>query len=140
MILGALLATLVALVAAAHYMRTTFLLGAFMAGDPHLHLCLFIAYSTPIRSQFEPNDDLARWLQLTRTVSLDGMPGVCFSAVPEAVRAFDNQMPPIANWTSRVFFASIGLVVPVGEMLNAEAAGYGALLTVIAVASKVVTG
>jgi hypothetical protein len=68
------------------------------------------------------------------------MPGVCFSAVPEAVRAFDNQMPPIANWTSRVFFASIGLVVPVGEMLNAEAAGYGALLTVIAVASKVVTG
>jgi len=68
------------------------------------------------------------------------MTGVCFSAVPEAVLAFDQSLPPIADWTSRIFFASIGMAVPLSEMFDPKACYYGLLLTVLAVISKVITG
>ncbi|KAJ1461462.1 hypothetical protein M885DRAFT_494676 [Pelagophyceae sp. CCMP2097] len=80
------LATCAAWSAAAHYARSTYLLGAFTAG-------------------------------------------VAFAAVS-----------PVSAWTSRVFFGSVGFVVPVGRLFSAPAVGYGALVSCIAVITKVVTG
>ena len=76
----------VALTLAAHYARTTFLLGCFMAG-------------------------------------------VSFASEHRCVEAWEELAPPITNWTSRIFFASIGFAVPAAELFTGEALGYGALLT-----------
>jgi len=91
------LATCAAWSAAAHYARSTYLLGAFTAG-------------------------------------------VAFAAVPGAADAFDRDVSPVSAWTSRVFFGSVGFVVPVGRLFSAPAVGYGALVSCIAVITKVVTG
>ena len=89
----------VALSAAAHFAKSTHLLGAFMAG-----------------------------------VSLAAVDGGA------AAETFDDRVGPVSAWTSRVFFASIGFVVPVGRLFSAPALLYGALLAFLAVGSKVVTG
>ena len=62
------------------------------------------------------------------------------ASVPRVVEAWEASAPPISAWTSRLFFASIGFAVPATELFSAEALGYGALLTAIAICSKVVTG
>ena len=87
----------VAMTAAAHYSRTTSLLGCFMAG-------------------------------------------VSFASVDGSLKAWDGAMPPLSAWTSRLFFGSIGFAVPVKELFSGKAVAYGALLTIIAVGSKVFTG
>jgi Kef-type K+ transport system membrane component KefB len=86
-----------ALIAVAFYARTTFLLGAFMAG-------------------------------------------VAFASVPETLEAWDDHMPPLTAWSSRVFFATIGFEVPVKALVQADSLAFGALLTAIAMATKVCTG
>ena len=68
------------------------------------------------------------------------MGGVSFASVPRVVEAFEAYVPPVSAWTSRIFFASIGFAVPATELFSAEALGYGALLTAIAILTKVVTG
>lgn len=77
-----------------------------------------------------------------RTTFLLGafLAGVSFSAIPDAVPAWNEHMPPLSAWTSRLFFASIGFAVPVSELFDAEALKFGVLLIVIAVVSKVMTG
>jgi len=77
-----------------------------------------------------------------RTTFLLGafMGGVCFASIPEAVAAFDEYMPPITLWTSRIFFASIGFEIPVKTLFDAKAIYFGLLLTAVAILSKVVTG
>ena len=77
-----------------------------------------------------------------RTTFLLGcfMSGVSFASVPRVVAAFEEHVPPLSAWTSRIFFASIGFAVPATELFSAEALGYGALLTAIAILTKVVTG
>ena len=77
-----------------------------------------------------------------RTTFLLGcfMGGVSFASVPRVVEAFEAHVPPVSAWTSRIFFASIGFAVPATELFSAEALGYGALLTAIAILTKVVTG
>lgn len=49
-------------------------------------------------------------------------------------------MAPPAAWLYRVFFASIGFVVPLGKLASAPAALYGLLLSLVAVLTKVGTG
>jgi Kef-type K+ transport system membrane component KefB len=92
---------------------------------------------------------LASWAVLltlgahyARTTFLLGcfMGGVSFASVPRVVAAFEEHVPPLSAWTSRIFFASIGFAVPATELFSAEALGYGALLTAIAILTKVVTG
>lgn len=77
-----------------------------------------------------------------RTTFLLGcfMGGVSFASMPRVVEAFEAHVPPLSAWTSRIFFASIGFAVPATELFSGEALGYGALLTAIAILSKVVTG
>jgi Kef-type K+ transport system membrane component KefB len=77
-----------------------------------------------------------------RTTFLLGcfMGGVSFASVPRVVEAFEVHVPPVSAWTSRIFFASIGFAVPATELFSGEALGYGALLTLIAILTKVVTG
>ena len=77
------------------------------------------------------------WAPLTvpRPCSCDAQ-----ASVPRVVEAWEASAPPISAWTSRLFFASIGFAVPATELFSAEALGYGALLTAIAICSKVVTG
>jgi Kef-type K+ transport system membrane component KefB len=77
-----------------------------------------------------------------RTTFLLGcfMGGVAFAAEPRIVGAWEAALPPIAGWSARLFFASIGFAVPADELFSAEAIGYGALLTAVAVLAKVVTG
>jgi Kef-type K+ transport system membrane component KefB len=85
------------LIAVAFYARTTFLLGAFMAG-------------------------------------------VAFASVPETLEAWDDHMPQLTAWSSRIFFATIGFEVPVKALVHSDSLAFGALLTLIAMATKVVTG
>jgi Kef-type K+ transport system membrane component KefB len=68
------------------------------------------------------------------------MAGVSFSSIEEAVPAWDANVPAVAVWTSRLFFASIGFAVPVRQLFDADALLFGLVLTAVAVASKVVTG
>ncbi len=84
-------------IAVAHYLRTTFLLGPFMAG-------------------------------------------VAFSTISPARDQFEHHVSPFCTWFGTVFFVSIGLAVPVESLVNGDAVGYGIILALIAVASKVVTG
>ena len=49
-------------------------------------------------------------------------------------------MAPISAWSSRLFFATVGFSIPVSALFDTDALGYGALLTLLAVLSKVVTG
>ena len=41
--------------------------------------------------------------------------GVCFASVEGVARRFDDVVVPPASWLYRVFFASIGFVVPLGQ-------------------------
>ena len=68
------------------------------------------------------------------------MAGVSFASVDGAAAAFDSLVAPVSAWTSRVFFGSIGFVIPLGRLFSAPALGYGALLSIVAIATKVVTG
>ena len=56
------------------------------------------------------------------------------------ILGIEAYVAPVSAWTSRIFFASIGFAVPATELFSAEALGYGALLTAIAILTKVVTG
>jgi hypothetical protein len=58
----------------------------------------------------------------------------------QVVDSWEGLAPPVSDWTSRVFFASIGFAVPAAELFTGQALGYGALLTAIAIGTKVVTG
>jgi Kef-type K+ transport system membrane component KefB len=66
--------------------------------------------------------------------------GVCFAGVEGVARRFDEIVVPPASWLYRVFFASIGFVVPLGKLASAPAALYGLLLSLVAVLTKVGTG
>ena len=66
--------------------------------------------------------------------------GVCFASVEGVARRFDEVVVPPASWLYRVFFASIGFVVPLGKLASAPAALYGLLLSLVAVLTKVGTG
>ena len=66
--------------------------------------------------------------------------GVCFASVEGVARRFDEVVAPPASWLYRVFFASIGFVVPLGKLASAPAALYGLLLSLVAVLTKVGTG
>ena len=65
---------------------------------------------------------------------------VCFASVEGVARRFDEVVVPPAAWLYRVFFASIGFVVPLGKLASAPAALYGLLLSLVAVLTKVGTG
>ena len=66
--------------------------------------------------------------------------GVCFASVEGVAHRFDEVIIPPASWLYRVFFASIGFVVPLGKLASAPAALYGLLLSLVAVLTKVGTG
>ena len=66
--------------------------------------------------------------------------GVCFASVEGVARRFDEVVVPPASWLYRVFFASIGFVVPLGKLASGPAALYGLLLSLVAVLTKVGTG
>jgi Kef-type K+ transport system membrane component KefB len=66
--------------------------------------------------------------------------GVCFAGVEGVAHRFDEVCAPPAAWLYRVFFASIGFVVPLGKLASAPAALYGLLLSLVAVLTKVGTG
>jgi len=68
------------------------------------------------------------------------MGGVCFAAVPEAREGFHLYVSDISAWMARVFFVSVGLAVPVNALFDAKALAFGALLSVIAVVFKLITG
>jgi len=68
------------------------------------------------------------------------MGGVCFSSVPEAREGFHKYVSDISAWMARVFFVSVGLAVPVNALFDAKALAFGALLSVIAVVFKLITG
>ena len=60
--------------------------------------------------------------------------------MPAAGEAWERHVPPISSWTNRIFFASIGFAIPVHALFRTEALGYGAILSICAIASKLVTG
>ena len=66
--------------------------------------------------------------------------GVCFASVEGVPARFEEVVAPPAAWLYRVFFASIGFVVPLGKLASAPAALYGLLLSLVAVLTKVGTG
>eukprot|EP00937_MAST-01D_sp_MAST-1D-sp2_P004307 g4307.t1 len=77
-----------------------------------------------------------------RTTPLLGtfMAGVCFASVRGTAPAWEQHAAPVSAWLSRVFFASVGFAIPAASLFESSALGFGALLTVVAVLSKVVTG
>jgi len=68
------------------------------------------------------------------------MGGVCFSSVAEAREGFHKYASDIGAWMARVFFVSVGLAVPVNALFDAKALAFGAILSVIAVVFKLITG
>ena len=65
--------------------------------------------------------------------------GMAFAQVPGALEAWETQQV-LSSWLSSVFFLSVGFVVPVAQMFEATALGYGVAYTIPAVLGKLVTG
>ena len=65
--------------------------------------------------------------------------GMCFAKVPGAAEAMVRQAP-VTEWLASIFFATIGLVIPVGTLFEPVALGYGLLYVLPAFLGKFVTG
>ncbi|KAL6049509.1 spore wall protein 2-like [Balamuthia mandrillaris] len=79
---------------------------------------------------------------LIRTTNLLGafVAGFGFSRVAGAKNVWDRRIPPLEYWLSGIFFVSIGFVVPVGDLFDAEAVGWGFLYALISAFSKIGAG
>ena len=99
------LACSASLTLAAYYGRTTFLLGCFMGG-------VSFASVPGARLRESAASCFARGCSHSLSLSRS-----------QALEAWEKAVPPVSDWSSRVFFASIGFAVPAGELFAAEALG-----------------
>lgn len=65
--------------------------------------------------------------------------GMCFARVRDVSEALSPYVP-VLEWLSSIFFASIGLVIPVATLFDPAAVGYGFLYVIPAFFGKFVTG
>lgn len=65
--------------------------------------------------------------------------GMCFADVPKAIDAVAAQSS-VFNWLASIFFASLGLVIPVGTLFEPTALGYGFLYAFISFIGKFCVG
>lgn len=55
--------------------------------------------------------------------------GVAFSNVPHAIELWEQQQV-LTEWLASIFFATIGFTIPVSDLFDPTALGYGVLYTV----------
>ena len=65
--------------------------------------------------------------------------GMAFSRVP-GVALLWTEHGEVTEWLASLFFASMGFVIPVGELFDPVSLGYGLLFTIPTVLGKLVTG